>query len=100
MKRWGSLIAAVLLIVLVLAAFKGFAVFKMIQGFKAQGQPKFTVATMKADPRNWQTPVQRRRQPACRTWSRSFGRSARHRGQHRVQTPARRARRHCACTSA
>jgi len=38
MKRWGSLIAAVLLIVLVLAAFR-LAVFKMIQGFKAQGQP-------------------------------------------------------------
>jgi len=36
------------------AAFKGFAVFKMIQGFKAQGQPKFTVATMKAESSDWQ----------------------------------------------
>lgn len=54
MKRWWLLILAVVALVVVIGAVKGFGVYKMVQGFAAQGQPKFTVSTTKAAFQDWQ----------------------------------------------
>ncbi len=54
MKRWRHLIIAVIALVLVIGGIKGFGVYKMIQGFAAQGTPKFTVSTTKASYQDWQ----------------------------------------------
>lgn len=53
MKRWLILIVAVIALVLVIGGFKGFEVFKMIQGFKAMGYPKQTISTIKAGEQDW-----------------------------------------------
>ena len=47
MRRWAYMLAAVLVLVLVLAGIKGYFIYKMIQGFKAQGVPKYTVSAPK-----------------------------------------------------
>jgi len=54
MQRWRHLIVAVIALVLVIGGIKGFGVYKMIQGFAAQGQPKFTVSTVRAGFQDWQ----------------------------------------------
>lgn len=54
MKRWWLLIFAVVALVVVIGAVKGFGVYKMVQGFAAQGQPKFTVSTTRAAFQDWQ----------------------------------------------
>ena len=54
MQRWWHLIVAVVALVLVIGGVKGFGVYKMIQGFAAQGAPKFTVSTTKAGYQDWQ----------------------------------------------
>lgn len=53
MKRWLTLIVLVVVIVLVIVGIKGFGVFKMIQGFKAQGEPSATISTVKAGTQEW-----------------------------------------------
>jgi membrane fusion protein, multidrug efflux system len=54
MRRWWHLILAVVALVLVIGGVKGFGVYKMIQGFAAQGTPRFTVSTSKASYQDWQ----------------------------------------------
>ena len=54
MQRWWHLIVAIVALVLVIGAVKGFGVYKMIQGFAAQGTPKYTVSTTKASYQDWQ----------------------------------------------
>jgi membrane fusion protein, multidrug efflux system len=54
MQRWWHLIVAVVALVLVIGGVKGLGVYKGIQGFAAQGTPKFTVSTTKAGYQDWQ----------------------------------------------
>jgi membrane fusion protein, multidrug efflux system len=54
MQRWWHLIVAVVALVLVIGAVKGFGVYKMVQGFATQGAPKFTVSTTRAGYQDWQ----------------------------------------------
>jgi membrane fusion protein, multidrug efflux system len=53
MKRWLILIGVVVGLVLLIGGVKGYGVYKMFQGFAAQGPPKFTVSTTKAEFQNW-----------------------------------------------
>lgn len=53
MKRWLLLIVTVVLLIVVIGSVKGYGVYKMVQGFKAQGQPKFTVSATKAGYQDW-----------------------------------------------
>ena len=53
MKRWMLLIVAVVALVVVIGGIKGYGAYKMFQGFKAQGAPKFTVSTTKAEYQDW-----------------------------------------------
>ena len=53
MKRWFILILAVAGLIVVIGAVKGFGIYKMVQGFKAQGAPKFTVSTTRAQYQDW-----------------------------------------------
>jgi len=53
MKRWLTLIATVVVLLFVIGGIKAYAVKKMIDGFAAQGQPKFTVTTTKAALEAW-----------------------------------------------
>ena len=53
MKRWPLLVAVLIALVLVIAGIKGYSTNKMIQGFKAQGAPKFTVSTTKVEFQDW-----------------------------------------------
>ena len=54
MKRWLIMIAAVLALVLVIGGIKAYSVKKMIDGFKAAGEPKSTVSTVKVGYQDWQ----------------------------------------------
>lgn len=54
MRRWAYMLAAVLVLVLVLAGIKGYFIYQTIQGFKAQGVPKYTVSATKAELSLWQ----------------------------------------------
>jgi membrane fusion protein, multidrug efflux system len=53
MKRWLILIGVVVGLVLLIGGVKGYGVYKMFQGFAAQGPPKFTVSTTKAGFQDW-----------------------------------------------
>ncbi len=53
MKRWLTLILVVVALIVVIGLFKGLGVYKMIQGFKAQGAPKFTVSTTHVTYQDW-----------------------------------------------
>lgn len=53
MKRWFVLLAVVVGLILVIGGIKGYGTYKMIQGFKAQGAPKFTVSTAKVEFQDW-----------------------------------------------
>ena len=53
MKRWGLLGAVVVGLILVIGGIKGYGTYKMIKGFQAQGVPKFTVSTTKAQFQDW-----------------------------------------------
>ena len=53
MKRWLLLIGAVVLLVVLIGGVKGYGAYQMFQGFAAQGQPKFTVSTTKAESQDW-----------------------------------------------
>ena len=53
MKRWLVLGAVVLGLILVIGGVKGYGTYKMIQGFAAQGTPKFTVSTTKVVFEDW-----------------------------------------------
>lgn len=52
-KAWFIVIALILGLVLVLGGIKGYRIYSMIQGFKAQGVPKQTVSSMKAGFEDW-----------------------------------------------
>ena len=54
MKRWLLLIVVVVLIVATLGFLKYRGIQKMIDGFKAQGEPKSVVSTLKAASADWQ----------------------------------------------
>ncbi|MBS0365804.1 MAG: efflux RND transporter periplasmic adaptor subunit [Proteobacteria bacterium] len=54
MKRWLTFVLVVVGLILVIAAVKGFGVYRMMQGFAAQGAPKFTVSTMRVGYQDWQ----------------------------------------------
>jgi membrane fusion protein, multidrug efflux system len=54
MQRWWHLIVAVVALVLVIGGVKALGIYKTIQGFAAQGTPKFTVSTTKASYQDWQ----------------------------------------------
>lgn len=58
MKRWGMLALLVVALVVVIGGIKGYSVYKMIQGFKAQGVPKQTISTSKAAFQDWQPQVE------------------------------------------
>jgi membrane fusion protein, multidrug efflux system len=53
MKRWMLLIVAVVALVVVIGGVKGYGAYRMFQGFAAQGPPKFTVSTIKAQYQDW-----------------------------------------------
>jgi membrane fusion protein (multidrug efflux system) len=53
MKRWWMLVAAVAALLLVIGGAKGCSTYRMIQGFKTQGAPKFTVSTTKVQFEDW-----------------------------------------------
>jgi membrane fusion protein (multidrug efflux system) len=53
-KRWLILVGVVIVIVLVLAYLKYRNIQSMIDGFKAQGEPKAVVSTIKATSDDWQ----------------------------------------------
>jgi membrane fusion protein (multidrug efflux system) len=53
MKRSMILILAVVGLVVLIGGVKGYSTYKMVQGFKAQGAPKFTVSTAKAEFQDW-----------------------------------------------
>ncbi len=53
MKRWLTLILVLAVLIVLIALFKGLGVYKMIQGFKAQGAPKFTVSTTHVQYQDW-----------------------------------------------
>jgi membrane fusion protein, multidrug efflux system len=53
MKRWLVLVAVLVGLILIIGGVKGFGVYKMFQAFAAQGPPKFTVSTMKAEYQDW-----------------------------------------------
>jgi membrane fusion protein, multidrug efflux system len=55
MKRWLLLIVAIVALVVVVGAVKGVVTYKEIQGFKAQGEPKFSVSSIKAGYDDWQS---------------------------------------------
>ncbi|MFI4980236.1 MAG: efflux RND transporter periplasmic adaptor subunit [Nevskiales bacterium] len=52
-KAWFIVIALIVGLVVVLGGIKGYTVYTMIQGFKAQGVPKQTVSSMKAGFEDW-----------------------------------------------
>lgn len=54
MRRWAYMLGAVLVLVLVLAGVKGYFIYRTIQGFKAQGAPKYTVSATQAEWTLWQ----------------------------------------------
>lgn len=53
MKRWGILALIVISLIVVIGGIKAFSVYRMIQGFKAQGVPKQTVSTVKVTQQQW-----------------------------------------------
>jgi membrane fusion protein (multidrug efflux system) len=53
MKRWVTLAVVVVGLLVVIGGVKACSTYKMIQGFKAQGAPKFTVSTTKAQYQDW-----------------------------------------------
>jgi membrane fusion protein, multidrug efflux system len=57
MKRWLLWIVAIVLLIAVIGVVKGVGVYKMIQGFKAQGTPKFTVSATKAGYEDWESQI-------------------------------------------
>ncbi len=54
MKRWLYMVGAIVVLVLVIAGVKAYSVSQMIQHFKSQGAPKFTVSAGKAELTPWQ----------------------------------------------
>lgn len=54
MKRWLLMLGVVVLLILVIGGIKGYGVYKLMQGYKAQGVPKQTVSAMKAGFAEWQ----------------------------------------------
>jgi len=53
-KRWLMMIGAVLLLILIIGGIKAYSVKKMIDGFKAMGEPTSTVSTVKVGYDVWQ----------------------------------------------
>lgn len=53
MKRWFLLLAVLAALILVIGGAKGYGAYKAFQVFAAQGQPKFTVSTAKAEYSDW-----------------------------------------------
>lgn len=53
MKRWFTLIGVVAALVLIIGGLKAYSIYTLIQGFKAQGEPKFTVSTQLAQYEDW-----------------------------------------------
>jgi len=53
MKRWFTLIGVVAALVVVIGGLKAYSIYTLIQGFKAQGEPKFTVSTQLAQYQDW-----------------------------------------------
>lgn len=56
-KRWLVMIGAVLLLILVIGGIKACSVKKMIDGFKAMGEPTSTVSTIRVGFDDWQSTV-------------------------------------------
>lgn len=54
MKRWVYMVVAVVVLIVVIGAVKAYSVSQMIKGFKAKGEPKFTVTAAKAENSAWQ----------------------------------------------
>ncbi len=54
MKRWLVLIAVIVGLLVLIGGVKGYGAYKMFQGFGAQGPPRFTVSTTKAQYQDWQ----------------------------------------------
>lgn len=54
MKRWVYMVALVVVLVVLIAGVKAYSVNKMIEHFKSQGAPKFTVSAAKAEMTSWQ----------------------------------------------
>ncbi len=54
MKRWVYMVVAIVVLILVIGAVKAYSVNKMIKGFQAKGEPKFTVSAAKAESSPWQ----------------------------------------------
>lgn len=52
-KSWLLMGGALLLLILLIGGIKGYGAMKMFQAFAAQGAPKFTVSTMKAEYQDW-----------------------------------------------
>ncbi|MDH4457527.1 MAG: efflux RND transporter periplasmic adaptor subunit [Nevskia sp.] len=53
MKRWLFLVLIVVALVVGIGSYKGLAVFKMFEEFKAMGYPKQTISTIKASTEEW-----------------------------------------------
>lgn len=56
-QRWLVMIGAVLLLILIIGGIKACSVIKMIDGFKAMGEPTSTVSTVKVGFDDWQPTV-------------------------------------------
>lgn len=52
-KSWFLMIGALILLILLVGGIKGYGAMKMFQAFAAQGAPKFTVSTIKAEYQDW-----------------------------------------------
>jgi membrane fusion protein, multidrug efflux system len=53
MKRWPLLLVVLVALIVLIGGIKGYSTYKMIQGFKAQGAPKFTVSTARVEFQDW-----------------------------------------------
>jgi membrane fusion protein (multidrug efflux system) len=53
LKSWLLMIGAVVVLLLLVGGVKGYGVMKMFAAFAAQGAPKFTVSTAKAEYQDW-----------------------------------------------
>ena len=53
MKRWLYMAGAAVALILVIGGIKAYSINKMVAGFKAQGEPKFTVSAAEAHTSAW-----------------------------------------------
>jgi membrane fusion protein (multidrug efflux system) len=54
MKHWLYMAAAVIVLVIVIGGVKAYSIEQMIAGFKAKGEPRFTVSAARAELSTWQ----------------------------------------------